>query len=86
MEKLLIGRSGALLQQSVLGKIDRSTSGKISIDRSTFQDFRISVYFSLKFVISLLMSYKTQKLAKTLENNKAKYLTSVNQGVQIHNI
>jgi len=34
------------------------------------------------------MSYKTQKhkLAKTSENNKAKGLTSVNQGVQIYNI
>jgi hypothetical protein len=39
MEKLLIGHSGALLQQSVMGKIDRSNYirsidfGKNSIDR-----------------------------------------------------
>jgi hypothetical protein len=43
----------------------------------------------MKFAIPLLLSIqkqKTQKLTKTLENNKAKGLTSANQGVQIHNI
>jgi hypothetical protein len=45
----------------------------------------------MKFSIPLLLSYrnrkqKTQTLTKTLENNKAKGLTSANQGVQIHNI
>jgi ribonuclease HI len=43
----------------------------------------------MKFAIPLLLSLekqKTQKLTKTLENNKAKGLTSANQGVQIHNI
>jgi len=42
----------------------------------------------MKFAIPLLLSLqkqKTQKLTKTLENNKAKGLTSANQGVQIHN-
>jgi hypothetical protein len=43
----------------------------------------------MKFAIPLLLTYrnrKTQKLTKTSENNKAKGLTSANQGVQIHNI
>jgi hypothetical protein len=43
----------------------------------------------MNFAIPLLLSLqkqKTQKLTKTLENNKAKGLTSANQGVQIHNI
>jgi hypothetical protein len=63
MEKPLIGRSGARLQKLVLEK-NRSIELKVDLltfDRSTVQDFRISEYFSLKFVISLLMSYKTQK-------------------------
>jgi hypothetical protein len=34
----------------------------------------------------VLQKQKTQKLTKTSENNKAKGLTSANQGVQIHNI
>jgi hypothetical protein len=65
---------------------DRST---FKFDRSTFQDLRISRYFLMKFVIPLLLTYrnrKIQKLTKTSENNKAKGLTSANQGVQIHNI
>jgi hypothetical protein len=33
-----------------------------------------------------LQNIKTQKLTKASENNKAKGLTNVNQGVQIHNI
>jgi hypothetical protein len=79
MEKPLIGCSGARLQKSVLG----------NFDRSTFQDFRISKLFLMKFAIPLLLTYKTQKtqkLTKTSENNKAKGLTNANQGVQIHNI
>jgi hypothetical protein len=40
----------------------------------------------MKFAIPLLLTYKTQKLTKTSENNKAKGLTNANQGVQIHNI
>jgi hypothetical protein len=32
------------------------------------------------------MTYKTQKLAKTSKNNKAKGLTNINQEVQIYNI
>jgi hypothetical protein len=65
---------------------DRST---FKFDRSTFQDLRISRHFLMKFAIPLLLTYrnkKTQKLTKTSENNKAKGLTSANQGVQIHNI
>jgi len=87
MEKLLIGRSEALLQQSVLGKIDRSTSGKISIDRMLpinfpgFPNFRVFLLEICHFSLNVLQNTKTQKLAKTSENNKAKGLTSVNQGV-----
>jgi hypothetical protein len=65
---------------------DRST---FKFDRSTFQDLRISSHFLVKFAIPLLLTYrnrKTQKLTKTSENNKAKGLTSANQGVQIYNI
>jgi len=72
-------------------KFDRST---FKFDRSTLQDFLISKHFLMKFFIPLLLTYKTQKhkntktqkLTKTSENNKAKGLTNVNQGVQIHNI
>jgi len=71
-------------------KFDRSTSVKIrstfKFDRSTLQDFRISKHFLMKFVIPFLLTYKTQKLTKTSENNKAKGITNVNQGVKIHNI
>jgi hypothetical protein len=63
-------------------KFDRST---FEFDRSTLRDFRISKHFLMKFAIPLLLTYKTQKLTKTSENNKAKGLTNVNQGVQIHN-
>jgi len=55
----------------------------------TFKDFQISKHFHMKFCHSSLIDLqntKTQKLAKTSENNKAKGLTSVNLGVQIHNI
>jgi len=38
------------------------------------------------FPVIVLQKQKTQKLAKTLENNKAKGLTNANQGVQIHHI
>jgi hypothetical protein len=40
----------------------------------------------MNFAIPHLLTYKTQKLTKASENNKAKGLTNVNQGVQIHNI
>jgi hypothetical protein len=39
MEKLLIGHSGALLQQSVLGKINSIDRLREKFDRSTFRDF-----------------------------------------------
>jgi hypothetical protein len=38
------------------------------------------------FSLIVLQNIKTQKLTKTLENNKAKGLISANQGVQIYNI
>jgi hypothetical protein len=63
MEKPLIGRSEAFLQMSVLGKFDRST---FELDRSTFQDFRIFKHFHMKFVIPLLLTYKTQKTNKNI--------------------
>jgi hypothetical protein len=37
----------------------------------------------MKFAIPLLLTYKTQKLTQTSENNKAKGLTNANQRVQI---
>jgi hypothetical protein len=61
MEKPLIGRSGARLQKSVLGNFDRSN---LTFDRSTFQDFRISEYFSLKFChfsLNVLQNTKTSQ-------------------------
>jgi hypothetical protein len=82
------------LQKQVLGKFDLSTY--ISIDRlrakfrsidfsgpPNFQSFPYEIFHSSLIV---LQKQKTQKLTKTLENNKAKGLTSANQGVQIHNI
>jgi len=94
MEKLLIGCSGALLQKYVLGNFDRSTFirlidfGQNSIDR-VLQNFRIFQAIPHEFYHSSLIdlqNIKTQKLTKASENNKAKGLTNVNQGVQIHNI
>jgi hypothetical protein len=101
MEELLIGCSGALcksrfweisIDRLLFRSIDFGQSfdrSTFKFDRSTFQDLRISRHFLMKFVIPLLLTYrnrKTQKLTKTSENNKAKGLTSANQGVQIHNI
>jgi hypothetical protein len=94
MEELLIGCSGALCKSrlweiSIDRLLFRSIDFGQSFDRSTFQDLRSSRHFLVKFVIPLLLTYinrKTQKLTKTSENNKAKGLTSANQGVQIHNI
>jgi type I site-specific restriction endonuclease len=91
---LLIGRSGELCKSSFWeNSIDRLLFRSIDFgqifDRSTFQGLRISSYLLVKFAIPLLLSLqkqKTQKLTNTLENNKAKGLTSENQGVQIHNI
>jgi hypothetical protein len=59
-----------------------------SIDR-VLQNFRIFQAIPHEFCHSLLIdlqNIKTQKLTKASENNKAKGLTNVNQGVQIHNI
>jgi glycerol kinase len=49
-------------------------------------NFQLSSYEFCHFSLIVLQTQKTQKLTKTLENNKAKGLTSANQGVQIHNI
>jgi hypothetical protein len=49
-------------------------------------NFQLSSYEICHFSLIVLQKQKTQKLTKTLENNKAKGLTSVIQGVQIHNI
>jgi len=101
MEELLIGCSGALcksrfweisIDRLLFRSIDFGQSfdrSTFKFDRSTFQDLRISRHFLMKFAIPLLLTYrnrKIQKLTKTSENNKAKGLTSANQGVQIHNI
>jgi hypothetical protein len=59
-----------------------------SIDR-VLQNFRIFQAIPHEFCHSSLIdlqNIKTQKLSKASENNKAKGLTYVNQGVQIHNI
>lgn len=80
--------------RSIDFKFDRSTSGKVSIDRllsSIDRLLRISDFPSISlWILPLplidLQNIKTQKLTKASENNKAKGLTSINQGVQIHNI
>jgi hypothetical protein len=51
-----------------------------------FRSIEFSKQFHMNFAIPYLLTYKTQKLTKASENNKAKGLTNVNQGVQIHNI
>jgi hypothetical protein len=59
-----------------------------SIDR-VLQNFRIFQAIPHEFCHSSLIdlqNIKTQKLTKASENNKAKGLTNVNQGVQIYNI
>lgn len=65
---------------------DQSTS---KFDRSTSQDLRIPKHFLMNFCHSSLIdlqNIKTQKITKASENNRAKGLTSANQGVQIDNI
>jgi hypothetical protein len=67
-------------------KFDRSNLS--SIDR-VLQNFRIFQAIPHEFCHSSLIdlqNIKTQKLTKASENNKAKGLSNVNQGVQIHNI
>jgi hypothetical protein len=49
-------------------------------------NFQLSSYEICHSSLIVLQKQKTQKLTKTLENNKAKGLTSANQGVQIHDI
>jgi hypothetical protein len=49
-------------------------------------NFQLSSYEICHSSLIVLQKQKTQKLIKTLENNKAKGLTSAIQGVQIHNI
>jgi len=73
---------------------DRSTSGKIRLiefkfDRSSSSELRIFQVIPHEFCHSSLIdlqNIKTQKLTKASENNKAKGLNNVNQGVQIYNI
>jgi hypothetical protein len=67
-------------------KFDRSTLSSIDL---IFQNFQIFQAIPPKFCHSSLIdlqNIKTQKLTKASENNRAKGLTNVNQGVQIHNI
>jgi hypothetical protein len=65
--------------------IDRLLS---SIDRvlQNFQIFRAIPHEFFHSSLINLRNIKTQKLTKASENNKAKGLTYVNQGVQINNI
>jgi hypothetical protein len=82
------------LQKKVLGKFDQSTFISIyrlrakfrSIDFSGPPNFQSFPYEICHSSLIVLQKQKTEKLTKTLENNKAKGLTSANQGVQIHNI
>jgi hypothetical protein len=70
------------------GKIRSIDLGQNSIDR-VLQNFRIFQAIPHEFCHSSLIdlqNIKIQKLTKASENNKAKGLTNVNQGVQIHNI
>jgi hypothetical protein len=59
---------------------------RAKFDRSTFEDFRISKHFHMKFCHSSLIDLQNTKTSQNIRNNKAKGLTSVNLGVQIHNI
>jgi len=66
----------------------RASAQVSSIDR-VLQNFRIFQAIPHEFCHSSLVdlqNIKIQKLTKASENNKAKGLTNVNQGVQIHNI
>jgi hypothetical protein len=68
-------------------KFDRSTLVKIrSIDSPELPNFQAFPHEICHSSLIDLKNTKTQKLTKTSENNKAKGLTNVNQGVQIHNI
>jgi hypothetical protein len=70
------------------GKFRSIDFGQNSIDR-VLQNFRIIQAIPHEFCHSSLIdlqNIKTQKLTKASENNKAKGLTNVNQGVQIYNI
>jgi hypothetical protein len=89
---LLIGCSGALCKSRFWeNSIDRLLFRSIdfyvrSIDFSGPPNFQSFPYEICHSSLIVLQKQKTQKLTKTLENNKAKGLTSANQGVQIHNI
>jgi hypothetical protein len=84
---LLIGHSSALCKSSFWEiSIDRLREKFRSIDFSGSPNFQSFPYEICHSSLIVLQKQKTQKLTKTLENNKAKGLTSANQGVQIHNI
>jgi hypothetical protein len=84
---LLIGCSGALCKSRFWENlIDRLRAKFRSIDFSGSPNFQSFPYEICHSSLIVLQKQKTQKLTKTLENNKAKGLTSANQGVQIHNI
>jgi hypothetical protein len=69
----------------VLARFYKSKFWEISIDR-VLQKFRIFQAIPHEFCHSSLIDLQNKKLTKASENNKAKGLTNVNQGVQIHNI
>jgi hypothetical protein len=92
---LLIGCSGALcksrfwknsIDRPLFRSIDFGQSFDRSIDFSGPPNFQSFPYEICHSSLIVLQKQKTKKLTKTLENNKAKSLTSANQGVQIHNI
>jgi len=74
------------LQKQFLGNFDRSTSGKVSIDRILSSIDRLFRTSEFPVIFLWNLSFLSYCPTETLENNKAKGLTSANQGVQIHNI
>jgi hypothetical protein len=76
--EILIDRLRAKFDQSNLSSIDRVLQN--------FQIFQVIPHEFCHSSLIDLQNIKTQKLTKASENNKAKGLTNVNQGVQIHNI
>jgi hypothetical protein len=73
-----IDRLRAKFNRSILSSIDR-----------VLQNFQIFQAIPHEFFHSSLIdlqNIKTQKLSKASKNKKAKGLTYINQGVQIHNI
>jgi len=72
--------------KSTFWKFNRSNLSSIDQVLQNFQIFQAIPHEFCHSSLIDLQNIKTQKLTKASENNKAKGLTNVNQGVQIHNI